>query len=288
MSDSKTSTHRRRSGRDQLDPSRALPGDLAPRDAQDLTAYPFFLLAKSKRIVPIDFQAGRVSIRVETVPQHGMATIWDADPLIRAASPFVEDRDFGPRLMAATPYEILTFVVRGTNMRDCDRLKAALDRLQSATVVMTSIRQPTVLSGTKILAPSGTGSSGYQGPKFWPTSCCARTSRSLNFPSLESFGFLLTDANALCVGPQGLANWCLALRNRSSTGELELLAWSRITCRSASRQCRLPRTVRRLAGEKTPGFPLAQRTLVRFTQESNGSAIGRPDRIPSRRYGAAT
>jgi plasmid replication initiation protein len=35
---------------------RALPGDLAPRDAQDLMAYPFFSLAKSKRIVPIDFR----------------------------------------------------------------------------------------------------------------------------------------------------------------------------------------------------------------------------------------
>ena len=44
--------------------------------------------------------------------------------------------------MAATPYEILTFVGRGTSARDYDRLKAALDRLQSTTV-MTSIRQPT-------------------------------------------------------------------------------------------------------------------------------------------------
>jgi plasmid replication initiation protein len=44
--------------------------------------------------------------------------------------------------MAATPYEILTFVGRGTSARDYDRLKAALDRLQSTTV-MTSIRQLT-------------------------------------------------------------------------------------------------------------------------------------------------
>ena len=34
--------------REQLDLFRALPGDLAPRDAQDLMAYPFFSLAKSK------------------------------------------------------------------------------------------------------------------------------------------------------------------------------------------------------------------------------------------------
>lgn len=136
---------RRNSERDQLDLFRALPGDLAPRDAQDLMAYPFFSLAKSKRTVPIDFGAGTIKIRVEAVPEHGMATIWDADVLIWAASQIIQARDAGlktSRLMAATPYEILTFVGRGTSVRDYDRLKAALDRLQSTTV-MTSIRQPT-------------------------------------------------------------------------------------------------------------------------------------------------
>ena len=114
-----------------------LPGDLAPRDAQDLMAYPFFSLAKSKRVVPIDFRAGAIAIRVEAVPEHGMATIWDADVLIWAASQIVEARDAGlktSRLMAATPYEILTFVGRGISARDYDRLKAALDRLQSTIV----------------------------------------------------------------------------------------------------------------------------------------------------------
>jgi plasmid replication initiation protein len=146
MSESKSPAQaRRRSERDQLDLFRALPGDLAARDAQDLMAYPFFSLAKSRRIVPIDFRAGTVTIRVEAVPEHGMATIWDADVLIWAASQIVEARDAGlktSRLMAATPFEILTFVGRGTSVRDYDRLKAALDRLQSTTV-MTSIRQPT-------------------------------------------------------------------------------------------------------------------------------------------------
>jgi plasmid replication initiation protein len=121
------------------------PGDLAPRDAQDLMAYPFFSPAKSKRVVPIDFRAGKISIRVEAVVEHGMATIWDADVLIWAASQIVEARDSGletSRLMAATPYEILTFVGRGTSARDYARLKAALDRLQS-TSILTSIRQPT-------------------------------------------------------------------------------------------------------------------------------------------------
>lgn len=132
------------SERGQLDLFRALPGDFAPRDAQDLMAYPFFSLAKSRRIAPIDFAAGNVTIRVEAVPDHGMATIWDADILIWAASQIVEARDAGlrtSRLMAATPYEILRFIGRGTSLRDYQRLRAALDRLQSTTV-STTIRQP--------------------------------------------------------------------------------------------------------------------------------------------------
>lgn len=139
-----TVQHRRAGEREQLDLFRALPGDLAPRDAQDLMAYPFFSLAKSRRVRPIEYRTGAVAIRVEAVPDHGMATIWDADVLIWAASQIVEARDTGlktSRLMAATPYEILTFVGRGTGARDYDRLKAALDRLQSTTV-LTSIRQP--------------------------------------------------------------------------------------------------------------------------------------------------
>jgi plasmid replication initiation protein len=132
-----------RSEREQLDLFRALPGDLAPRDAQDLMAYPFFSLAKTHRITPIDFRMKDVTIRVEAVPEHGMATIWDADVLIWAASQIVAARDVGlrtSRLMAATPYEILTFIGRGTSAHDYHRLKAALDRLQSTTVA-TSLRQ---------------------------------------------------------------------------------------------------------------------------------------------------
>ena len=115
------------------------------RDAQDLMAYPFFSLAKSKRVAPIDFRAGDVTVRVEGTVEHGLATIWDADVLIWAASQIVEARDAGirtSRRMATTPYEILTFIGRGTSVRDYVRLKAALDRLQS-TSIATSIRQAT-------------------------------------------------------------------------------------------------------------------------------------------------
>ncbi|WMT86493.1 replication initiator protein A [Pelagibacterium sp. 26DY04] len=132
-----------RSETDQLDLFRARSGAIAPRDAQDLMAWPFFSLAKSRRIAPIDFRMGEVVIRVEATVEHGMATIWDADILIWAASQIVDARDRGlatSRLMVATPYEILAFIGRGDSALSYERLKAALDRLQSTTIV-TSIRQ---------------------------------------------------------------------------------------------------------------------------------------------------
>ena len=126
-----------------LEVFQSLPGDLATRDSQDLMAYPFFSLAKSKRIVPIVFRTRDIYVKVEGTHEHGIATIWDADVLLWAASQIVEARDQHlptSRLMAATPYEILRFIGRGTGNQHYERLKAALDRLQSTTVA-TSIRQ---------------------------------------------------------------------------------------------------------------------------------------------------
>ena len=128
----------------QLELFRTRPGDMPPRDAQDLMAWPFFSLAKSPRVRPIDFRMGDITIQVEATQEHGMATIWDADVLIWAASQIVDARDRGlrtSRLMAATPYEILAFIRRGDSAQNYERLKAGLDRLQSTTVA-TSIRQP--------------------------------------------------------------------------------------------------------------------------------------------------
>src|SRR5918993_3744541 len=152
------------SERDQLELFRALAGDLAPRDAQDLMTYPFFSLAKTHRIAPIDFRMNDIAIRVEAVAEHGMATIWDADVLIWAASQIVAARDAGlrtSRLVAARPREILTFAGRGTSARDYHRLKAALDRLQSTTIA-TSLRRsanagciasPGSMNGQSVLTP---------------------------------------------------------------------------------------------------------------------------------------
>lgn len=127
----------------QLDLFVSAGSGIAARDAQDLMTWPFFSLAKTRRTRPIDFRMGDVSILVEATAEHGMATIWDADVLIWAASQIVEARDAGrmtSRHIAATPHEILTFTRRGTGKAGYERLKAGLDRLQSTTIA-TSIRQ---------------------------------------------------------------------------------------------------------------------------------------------------
>jgi plasmid replication initiation protein len=51
-------------------------------------------------VTPIDFRMGEVSIRVEATAEHGMATIWDADVLIWAASQIVDAR---PRAAHVAP-----------------------------------------------------------------------------------------------------------------------------------------------------------------------------------------
>jgi plasmid replication initiation protein len=130
------------SERSQLDPFVVATGDASPRDQRDLMERPFFSLAKAKRIRPILYQAGDVSVEVYAVPEHGMATIWDADVLIWAASQIVEAENLGlktSRFLRFTPYQLLNAVGRQTGARDYKLLKGGLARLQ-ATVIRTSIR----------------------------------------------------------------------------------------------------------------------------------------------------
>src|ERR1700761_9419688 len=104
-------------GHEPLATFQSIPSPLAVRDCQDLMAFPFFSLAKTKRIVPIGFSSKSVEICVEGTLQHGIATIWDADILIWASSQWREARDLHiptSRRVAVTPYEILKFADRGT------------------------------------------------------------------------------------------------------------------------------------------------------------------------------
>jgi len=129
------------SERATLDPFEALVGDIRPRDQRDLMERPFFALAKTRRVKPILYKAGDTEVQVYAVPEHGMATIWDADVLIWAASQIVEAGDRGlatSRFFRFTPYQLLRAVGRATGQREYLLLKAAMARLQS-TVVRTNI-----------------------------------------------------------------------------------------------------------------------------------------------------
>jgi plasmid replication initiation protein len=130
------------SERTGLDPFVIATGDASPRDQRDLMERPFFSLAKSRRTVPILYEAGEVRVEVFAVPQHGMATIWDADILIWAAGQIVEAENLGlgtSRFLRFTPFHLLTAIGRETGASDYKLLKAALTRLQS-TSIRTTIR----------------------------------------------------------------------------------------------------------------------------------------------------
>ncbi|EZQ17749.1 replication initiator protein A [Aquamicrobium defluvii] len=136
------SRHPLSSERATLDPFVVATGDASPRDQRDLMERPFFSLAKARRTAPIRYAAGDVQVEVFAVPEHGMATIWDADVLIWAASQIVEAQNHGlttSRFLRFTPYQLLTATKRGTGIRAYDLLKRALDRLQS-TSIRTTIR----------------------------------------------------------------------------------------------------------------------------------------------------
>lgn len=132
----------RPSERSKLDPFIVATGDASPRDQRDLMERPFFSLAKARRTAPILYQAGDIRVEVFAVAEHGMATIWDADVLIWAASQIVEAENLGlrtSRFLRFTPYQLLTAVGRQTGAREYKLLKGALTRLQS-TAIRTTIR----------------------------------------------------------------------------------------------------------------------------------------------------
>src|SRR6516164_4447173 len=132
----------RQSERSRLDPFVVSGGDASPRDQRDLMERPFFSLSKSPRTKPIFYRANDVEVQVFGMPDHGMATIWDADVLIWAASQIVRAENLGlatSRFFRFTPYQLLRGIGRPTGNQQYLLLKAALARLQS-TVIATTIR----------------------------------------------------------------------------------------------------------------------------------------------------
>ena len=119
--------------------------DMALRDQRETMERPFFSLAKRKRITPIEYTSpdGDVWIKVRAVKDFGMATIWDADILIWAASAITAMRNKQindlPRKIHFHPSDLLRSIGRAVGGENYERLRASLTRLQ-ATTISTNIR----------------------------------------------------------------------------------------------------------------------------------------------------
>ena len=129
----------------QFDLFIPLMRDLPLKDQRETMERPFFSLQKRKRLKPIEYLSpdGEVRVKVEAVPAYGMATIWDGDILIWAASALnrlkAEGRNDLPRELKTTAYDLLRSIQRDTGGKGYVELKAALDRL-ATTTIFTSIR----------------------------------------------------------------------------------------------------------------------------------------------------
>ncbi|MGH7187563.1 MAG: replication initiator protein A [Acetobacteraceae bacterium] len=136
---------RKDSQRGQFDLFAPYLSDLPLRDQREMMERPFFSLSKRKRLQPIDYESpdGSIFVSVNAVPRYGMATIWDADILIWAASIVTEMREKGvndiPRTLKFHPHELLKTIRRGTSGRHYEELRNGMARLQSTTI-RTNIR----------------------------------------------------------------------------------------------------------------------------------------------------
>jgi plasmid replication initiation protein len=130
---------------EQIDLFLPYMADLSLRDQREMMERPFFSLAKSKRLKPIDYTSpdGKTYVHVSPNPDYGMATIWDADILIYCASVLNDMKSRGvndiPRTLKIMPYDLLRSINRPLSGRSYELLGQALDRLQSTTI-KTNIR----------------------------------------------------------------------------------------------------------------------------------------------------
>lgn len=173
--------------------------DLHFRDQREMMERPFFSLAKSKRVKPIDYTSpdGKLWVHVSANPDYGMATIWDADILIYCASVLADMARRGlndvPRKLHLMPYDLLRAIGRPTTGRAYELLGQALDRLV-ATTIKTNIRA----EAGREPAGSGTGGAGMG----------ARGRREATFSWLDGWTQLVDERTERSRGMTlELSNW---------------------------------------------------------------------------------
>lgn len=145
--------------------------DIPLRDQRETMERPFFSLAKRKRLKPIEYVSPNGEIFVNVFPnaEFGMATIWDGDILIWAASVLNGLRRAGvndlPRTLPFQPYDLLKTICRETGGQEYRRLREALGRLQATTIV-TNIR-------VKKTRSTGSSAGSSRGPTWSTTTAAA-------------------------------------------------------------------------------------------------------------------
>jgi hypothetical protein len=120
-------------------------GDLPLKDQREVMERPFFSPeAQAAEADRVSQPGWRAWVRVQAIPDYGMATIWDADILIWAASTLNRMKQQGlndlPRTLTTTPYDLLRAIKRSTGGRDYQELQAALLRFRRLPSPLRSAR----------------------------------------------------------------------------------------------------------------------------------------------------
>jgi plasmid replication initiation protein len=139
----------------QLDLFTVSTVDPPLRDNRDTMEFPFLSLQKG-RTKSIEYRRGGVAIEVHAPVKFGLASIWDWDLIIFAASHLNEAIEAGiqpsPRIRFV-PYDCLKQLGRGLGGKDYRELAQSIRRLRMTTII-TNIRE---------------GDSGKERPFSWLT-----------------------------------------------------------------------------------------------------------------------
>ena len=170
--------------------------DLPLRDQRETMERPFFSLGKRKRLKPIEYVSpnGEVFVNVFPNAEFGMATIWDADILIWAASHMNSLRKQGkndlPRTLTFQPYDLLKTIGRLTGGHQYQLLRESLGRLPPSS--------PT--SGCRRVRSNGNSAGSNPGP----TMSTGETQQSRGMSLTLSDWFyegILMDGGLLSIDP---------------------------------------------------------------------------------------
>jgi len=125
----------------QLDMFTVTALDPPWRDNRDTMEFPFLSLQKG-RTAAIEYHSDRVSLEVQAPAKYGLASIWDWDIVIFAASHLNDAIEAGntpsPRVRFV-PHDCLKQLGRGTGGKDYRELVQSIRRLRMTTII-TNIR----------------------------------------------------------------------------------------------------------------------------------------------------